>query len=165
MNIRSRITYLSVLGFALGIIVDVIIHALFNAGGVDGVTGYFCAKAFVEYIGDPSRAIIIEILVVGFMGLIDMGSSVVYELESWSALKATVVHYITVMVVYYPIAFYLRWLSPGDTFVNICFFVALTVAYIIIWVVQYLRSKSGVREINRELDKLKELDAKNLKAV
>ncbi len=94
-----------------------------------------------------------------------MGSSVVYELESWSALKATVVHYITVMVVYYPIAFYLRWLSPGDTFVNICFFVALTVAYIIIWVVQYLRSKSGVREINRELDKLKELDIEDLKAV
>ncbi|MCR5098685.1 MAG: DUF3021 domain-containing protein [Lachnospiraceae bacterium] len=153
MDTRTRIVYQSVLGVALGMIIGV---------GLCAIIGYvqyrevsYCAPEFVDYIGDPAKALVIEALICGIMGGIDWGSATVYYLESWSVLRATITHFIVVMVVYYPIAFYLRWLSPSEMTDNMTVFACMCVAYVMIWLSNYLSSRARVREINRDLEEIK----------
>ncbi len=158
MSDRSRFIFLTTMGMTLGMVIAIAICVII--GFVETGEIHFAAQSFIDHIGDPTKALIIEILLCGVMGAIDWGGTIVYYLESWSILRATVTHYIVVMAVYYPIAFYLRWLTPDDIATNLIFFVCLTIAYIMIWMINYLKSKAAVAEINRDLQELKEMDMK-----
>ena len=100
------------------------------------------------------NAMMLHLLLSGVLGMVANGSSVIYEIEEWSIVRATITHFIIAMGVFYVIAFTLRWFSPSDP---ACWIMSaiMVIVYFTIWMVQSLIFKHKVKRMNEELRKWK----------
>ena len=92
------------------------------------------------------------ILLGGIPGAIIAGTTVVYDIEKWSLLRATVTHFLLTMGVIFLACFMLKWFPPWST----AFWILLAaevVGYIIIWLIMHLRYRAEVRKLNELLKK------------
>ncbi len=111
-----------------------------------------CAEG-PQYIDSHGLAMLRQIVGSMIYGGIAMGSSVFYEIESWGIVRATSSHYLLTMSSFLVANYVLGWFGTGV--VLIITFVCMTVAYIIIWLIQYSTYKRQIREINKELEMLR----------
>lgn len=126
-------------------------------GGIGFAVGAFICVIFciVSYFSEPENfsidgGTILYIFLGGLLGLVNMGTTVVYDFESWSIAKCTLVHFVVCITSFYMFSFYIDWFKFGDTM----FFIvtaAFIVAYLIIWLVNYLSYKRTVKRLNKEL--------------
>lgn len=151
MNFKSRVVFLSSLGFALGMLLGTVITAVTSTLEYADGTVYLCTREFNAFVGDPLLAFVIQAVVSGLYGIVGMGGSSVYRIEEWSLLKATVIHFIVTVTCYYITSFFLRWISPADVLDCFIMFMLFLIPYVIIWVSKYFSYKSQIKEINREL--------------
>jgi CDP-diglyceride synthetase len=86
----------------------------------------------------------------GIPGAIAMGTAVIYDIEEWSLLRATVTHFLIVMVALLLACFVLKWFEPWSAPFWIMLAAEL-VGYIIIWLIMYLCYKKQVRKLNNLL--------------
>ena len=91
-----------------------------------------------------------QILLGGIPGAIAMGTTVIYDIEEWSLLRATVTHFLTVMGAMLLACFVLKWFEPWSTPFWIMLAAEL-VGYVIVWLIMYLCYKKQVRKLNRLL--------------
>ena len=91
---------------------------------------------------------VIQFIGSGLYGAIPMGGSVVYEIESWGLLKPTLIHYFMTMTAFMITNAVLGWFSWN---MIIYILIVMTVAYFIIWFVEYNRWKAEIRRMNRDL--------------
>ena len=95
-----------------------------------------------------------------------MGVTVVYKIEEWSIFKATAVHFIATVSMYFLVSGFLRWFSPFidpmEFFIMLAIFV---VVYVMIWLFNYFNFKSQISKINRGLNLLKTRGAPFVKEV
>ena len=91
-----------------------------------------------------------DILMGGIPGAIAMGTAVIYDIEEWSLLRATVTHFLIVMVALLLACFVLKWFEPWSAPFWIMLAAEL-VGYIIIWLIIYLCYKKQVRNLNNLL--------------
>lgn len=86
------------------------------------------------------------------MGFAFAISSAYFEIESWSIAKQTLLHFITISIVYFPTAIYLGWvefkLLQIIVFVGIFFLI-----YVTIWLTQYVILKKKINILNDGLKK------------
>ena len=133
------------MGVLAGTLLSAIISSLSN--GTTAVQ--VCSSEFVEAMGgNELLAYIIQALAAGLYGVFAMGSSAVYSIEEWGVLKCTLFHYITTMTLYYVLGFFLRWFTLKDKAQILIFFIALTVMYFIIWLVNYISYSIQLKKIN-----------------
>ncbi len=151
MNLKARALSLAAIGFALGVIIGVFITAVTATNSIADGTLYVCAPEFNAYIGSPLRAFVIEAVLSGVYGAIGMGGSVVYSIENWSVLKATLVHFAFTVAAYYATAFYLMWISPSNSKDCLIMLIIFVIPYFMIWMGQYLAYRVQIEKINREL--------------
>ena len=111
-----------------------------------------CAEG-PQYIDSHGLEMLRQIVGSMIYGGIAMGSSVFYEIESWGIVRATSSHYLLTMSSFLVANYVLGWFGTGV--VLIITFVCMTVAYIIIWLIQYITYKRQIREINKELEMLR----------
>lgn len=124
---------LALIGFVCGTLISVIMFII--GGGRD-------------FIGNT-----LVLLLGGIFGAIPMGLAVVYDIESWSIAKATIVHFVATFSGFFALAYLQGWLKPGDLF----FWLWTTLwvfAYFIIWLVQYLAYHRKISRMNDELKKI-----------
>lgn len=79
-------------------------------------------------------------------------SSLYFQVEKWSIARQTFMHFITVSIVYLPIAIYLGWLE-FKTVPIIIFTLAFFSLYVMIWLIQYAIIKMKIQRLNEELNK------------
>ena len=91
-----------------------------------------------------------DILMGGIPGAIAMGTAVIYDIEEWSLFRATVTHFLIVMVALLLACFVLKWFEPWSAPFWIMLAAEL-VGYIIIWLIIYLCYKKQVRKLNNLL--------------
>ena len=96
-----------------------------------------------------------RILLGGIPGAIAMGTAVIYDIEKWSLLKATVTHFLIVMGVIFLASFVLKWFVPWSTPFWIMM-AAEAVGYILVWLILYLCYKAKVRKLNEMLKESRE---------
>ncbi len=97
------------------------------------------------------------ILLGGIPGAIAMGTAVIYDVEEWSLLRATVTHFLIIMGTMLLSCFVLKWFEPW----SISFWIMLAaelVGYVIVWLVMYLCYKKQVRKLNKLLKENQERD-------
>lgn len=155
MNLKQRFIYKSAVGFSLGvfvtIIINVIIGFIFN--------GSFTSNPYSEVRGNMDFIkIMLELLTGGMLGLVGNGGSVVYEIESWSIIKATATHFIVTMTVYVIVGLYNGWLLPMHSIVNVIQIGMMVFTYIMIWLSQYLIYKKSIKDINEGMKYFKNGD-------
>ncbi len=97
---------------------------------------------------------ILMYLVGGLQGALAMGTTVFYDIESWSILRSTITHFIVTFGGFYAMGYIQGWMRPGEPF-SFIFTIAFIVAYIIIWLTQYFSYKRTVRMMNAELKDMK----------
>ena len=106
-----------------------------------------------EYLKNHKIWMLIEIVGSAVFGIISMGGSVCYDIESWSLIRATITHYVTVMIAFLIADFVLGWFPHS---VLLVITIAMTIIYIIIWFVMYSIGKKNINEMNADLERFRE---------
>ncbi len=135
MEVKTKFIIKSLLGFIIGLFVGLFFR-------------------FLNAQTDYGEAFILHLVMSGILGLLAMGGSVVYDIESWGLLKATVSHYVLVIFDYTVVAVLLKWYTRiSDFLISI---VIMTVLYAMIWLFESIMWKKTIGEMNAELKKMQE---------
>ena len=139
-ELKKKTILMTLVGFVAGVLIGAWIIYL-------EVPGYL-TEVGVSF-GD-----VLTMLFSGIYGALAMGSTVVYDIESWSILKATIVHFLVTMVgmiVFFAVGIVIGEIELPEKNVLIIMSVCFVGAYIIIWLVQYLIYRYKVKKMNEEL--------------
>ncbi|KAB7704705.1 DUF3021 family protein [Bacillus aerolatus] len=79
-------------------------------------------------------------------------ASMLFDIESWSLLKATSIHFVLSLFVYYPLAVYIGWI-PLAAVPIILSFVTFTIIYCLFWFGTRLYLRKMERSINASIRK------------
>lgn len=143
---RNKVFLRIIIGFILGAIIGNLIALFTNNFKI-------VAVEFEESVGIV-WAVILQTLFSGLMGMSGIGGMSVYEKEEWGLLKATLIHYLMILIADLLSFFILKWLP--FTFINfLIIFGVCTITFFIIWLIMYLRWKKIVKEMNEDLDTYK----------
>ena len=132
------------IGFAFGAAVGTIIAVLSTAASENGVRLY--SEVLFARTGSAAASLLLQILFSGLYGAVCMGGTVVYEIEEWPLVRASLTHYGMCMLLYLPISLLLGW-NNGLSELLIVIGI-MTAVYFIIWLVMFLRYRAEVRELN-----------------
>ena len=154
MRLRDKVIVKASLGFGMSIIIGIIITAVTSTDYAGGKLT-LCSAEFNAFIGDELLAFLIQAILLGLYGALAMGGSVVYEIEQWSIVKVTLIHFCTVMISFFALAFFLRWIAITDVKGIVFMFTIMAIPYVIIWLVNYIAYKLQVNTINEKLEKFK----------
>lgn len=136
MSLNNNFSVKSLAGIVLGFIVGLCFWVADNPTG--GIV--------------DNKGMILHLIVSAVLGMICMGSSVVYEFESWGILKITITHYLICMSTFTLSSLLLHWFEGIGPFLLMC--AIMTVCYAGIWVGEYLYWKFAIGELNEELKAL-----------
>ena len=77
--------------------------------------------------------------------------SIVFDIEHWSLLKQTIVHFIGYAFIYFPIAIYGEWMPKGNI-ARVKFGAFYVIIYIVAWFIWKAYLKRKTIEINKKLE-------------
>lgn len=138
------------LGFPMGVFIGYTITVLISLFLPDGSYSPV-VPSLTQSMGSELNAVILQYLLSGVLGAGAAAGSVVWEIESWSTLKRTLVHLVITSVLMFPIAYLNHWMEP--TIAGIASYVLIfVVIYTIIWLAQYFFWMRRVRQINQRLE-------------
>ena len=154
MSNHKRFFIKCLIGFVGGILVGLFITVISSLVTND-MKPIFVDPEFAAAIGNTPLAILVQSILSGLLGLVGLGGSEMYRIESWSIAKATLVHFAAVMVVFLAVSFTLRWMSVKDMPAIFIILGVFILVYAIIWLTQYIKGKKQVRDMNSGLEKMK----------
>ncbi|MBU5438037.1 DUF3021 domain-containing protein [Tissierella sp. MSJ-40] len=91
------------------------------------------------------------IFIVKIAGFYFITISMVFNIDNWSLLKQTIVHFILMSVVYFPVSVYAGWI-PVPTVAKIIFIIFYVLISIIVWLSFKAYWKKKAMEINKQLE-------------
>ncbi len=134
------------IGLSISFIITLIISAMINKGEF-----YPVVPQFTIICGNELNAVIIQSLCSLLYGAAFAGASVIWEVESWSLLKQTVLHCIVISSSTLPIAYCMYWMPHNVLGIAIYIFIFFFI-YFFIWFSQYFAMKKKIQAFN---DKVK----------
>ena len=137
---KNKTVKLALIGFVVGMVIGNMI-SYFASGGAG-----FVSPEFAEKVGSPQLAMLIQTILVGIDGAICFGTTVLYDIESWSLAKSTILHWFIMSVIYIPLAFGVCWVSRISELLLVEGF--MLVGFLLIWVIMCAVYKAQVRELN-----------------
>lgn len=139
------------IGIPIGVFISQLIVLLISLGWGNGE--YIAAvPSFVQVVGGELTAVGLQFLFSCVVGFAFAAGSCVFEVEQWGITKQTVLHLIILCGAFFPIALFLRWVSP--TFASvISYFVIWISIYAIVWVLQFFIWRGKTRRLNQKLKK------------
>lgn len=134
-----------------------------------GLIGYIagCVIAVCFALQDDSftfASALPHILLGGIPGAIAMGTSVIYDIEKWSLLRATATHFLITMGVIFLACFVLKWFEPWSAPFWLMLAAEL-IGYVLVWLIMYLCYKSQVRKLNELLKENREKETEHPRSV
>lgn len=133
-ELLKKSALLGTIGFALGLLVGfgfLIYHGIQTVVTANG------AGWTVAYM-----------LICGAMGMVNMGTMTLYEIERWSLTRATLTHLAITLATCCGLGLFLGWFNSSTAWIMLAAFI---IAYFIIWLIIYLSYKRRVRKLNEEL--------------
>ena len=140
-DVRKKALWMSLLGFALGLGIGVLFHAL---AGMDA----FLARE------ENRSALLLYYLLSGLYGAANMGSSALYGIENWSILRCTLTHFCICVgstAAFFGAMIRLGWMSMPPASVCALTGAAFVAVYCTIWLAQYLSYRRKVKKMNAAL--------------
>lgn len=134
------------LGLAVSTIIAVVISLVLNDGGYHAV-----APDLIRDCGGELNAVILQAALSMLYGAAWAGASVIWEMERWSVLKQTAVHFAVASLATFPIAYFTRWMSR-DLKGILFYFGIFFLIYAVVWVSQYSVLKKRIAQMNEKLN-------------
>ena len=136
-------------GFSVGILAGDGIAML--TGSLNAGELVLVSDKVVNFAGSLALAVVIQTVLSGLYGAITFGTTVFYEIESWSLMIATALHCLVVVGLFVPLSMFLGWGSddPISYLIMIAFQVT---GFFLIWLIMYLIYRKQVKELNELQD-------------
>lgn len=100
-----------------------------------------------------------DMLAGGLFSAVMLGSSIMYEIESWSIARATATHFLLAFGLYFLVVRAMGWFSLDDP-VFWTVVAVMAAGYVLVWLFQYLAYRRKIREMNEDLEKWKSGEAR-----
>ncbi|MEE0059522.1 MAG: DUF3021 domain-containing protein [Acutalibacteraceae bacterium] len=139
----------SVLSELGGLFISQLVGVIISLCIADG-NYYPVVPSLVERMGSEIGAVIFQTICSLLYGAVFGGMSLIWELDNWSILKQTVIHFLVVSIVSLPIAYVTEWMEHSVSGA-IIYFVLFAVIYVFIWFSQYMAVKKRINEVNKKL--------------
>ncbi len=136
------------IGFLMGMAVGNII-AVLTTCSADGPVQFY-SDFLLERTGSAAVAALLQTLLSGVYGAVSMAGTVTYEVEQWSLVRATLTHYLIIVLCYPPLALLLGWSS--DVWEILIAIGIMTAVFFLIWLIMaaiYRRQVQKLNEMNR----------------
>ena len=145
----NKIIKRALLGFVYGVFIGQTILILESLMVGDG-NFYAVSNYLVSHTSTRIAAVILQYLITGIIGMTFAGTTVIFEIDSWSILGQTALHFIITSVVMFFAGFLCGWFP--HTFGSILiWFAVFIVIYVIMWVSFTLYYRKKTKAINDSL--------------
>ena len=138
------------LGAAFGVVISQVIAIIISLCIADG-SFYPVVPSLADKMGNEISAVILQTVFSFLYGAVFGGVSVIWELDNWSLLKQSVVHFLVVSVATLPVAYITEWMHHS-VLGAIIYFAIFAVIYATIWFSQYMAIKKRIYEMNSQLE-------------
>lgn len=153
---KKNLIYRSLLGAPIGVVISLIITIIFSLATGHGE--YFPAPhELIDLCGNATTAVIVQLLCSLVVGAIGGGSSVIWDIEKWSLTKQTVIHFICLVVPFFPISYLLNWM-PHHIYGALGYIAAFIGAYIVMWLSIYLSIRTKIKKMNKHLQEIQQTE-------
>lgn len=105
--------------------------------------------AFAAMFESELAPVIVQLLLVGLIGAVFAGSSVIFDIESWSFLRQGIVHLAITSAVFIPVAL-ICW-RPVNPAGILSLTGSLVFVYGCTWLSRYLVWRSSIRKLNARI--------------
>lgn len=156
---KKKILLRSLVGAPVGVTISLIITIIFSLCAGHGE--YFPAPhELVDWCGgNATTAVIVQMLCSLFIGAVGGGSSVIWEIEKWSLLKQTLIHFAVIAVPFIGISYVMNWL-PHYIYGALGYTGAFIAMYVIMWCSIYFSIKSKIKKLNKQLMEMQQVESK-----
>lgn len=145
----NKIIKRALLGFMIGVFIGqtiLIIESLFVGDG-----NFYPYSAFLlKLTGSKIAAVIIQYFITGIIGINFAAGTVIFEIDRWSIVAQTALHFIINSIVMYISGFLCGWF-PHTVVSTLIWFGFFIVVYVIIWSCFTLYYKKKTKEINKQI--------------
>lgn len=148
-SIFSKIILRALVGAPIGLAISTIITIIISVCIGNG-SFYPTDPELVNDCGNEINAVLVQTGCSLLYGAAFGGASVIWELESWSLLKQTVVHLIICSAATFPIAFFMHWM-PRNVFGIVIYYAVFFAIYFGIWMSQYFSMKARLKKLNESV--------------
>ena len=148
-EIKKAVSKRAILGFIYGVFIGqtiLIIESLFMRDG----NFYAVSASLLELAGTKIAAVIIQYFLTGIIGLTFASTTVIFEMDEWSLLRQTIIHFIITSIVMYVAGFLCGWF-PHTVGSTLAWFGVFVVVYLIFWICFSLYYKNKVKKMNEAL--------------
>ncbi|MCM1155973.1 MAG: DUF3021 domain-containing protein [Roseburia sp.] len=151
---KKKIIMRGVLGLPIGITIGYLITIIISLGWAEG---YYapCVPELVTVMGSEIKAVMVQALLCGLLGVGFGISGVIWEIEEWSIVKQTGIYFLIVSVIMMPAAYLTYWMEHSIAgFLS--YFGIFAVIFVIVWVIMFVSGRRNVRKLNDGLYRNKE---------
>lgn len=108
------------------------------------------ANSLIEMTGSVVSAALFQYLASAALGFVSGFGCAIWQLEDWSILKRTIIHFFLLSLTFMPISIVCGWvkLHPLSILLYFGFFIVI---YLVIWFVQYQAIKRKISKMNARL--------------
>lgn len=134
------------LGIPIGVFISTTISIIYSLafGEIMAIPyGMESSNSLTVYIAQYFVSIII--------GFVFSASSVIFQIDEWSLLKQTVVHFFITTLVFFPCSIKVGWIdvNPMSILIYIGVFIFI---YLLAWISIYFTWKSKIKKLNNKLE-------------
>lgn len=149
---KKEIVRRCLLGMPIGITISYLISIIISylAGSKEYIP---CAPAFLALFSSSLQAVCVQTLLSAFLGDAFSLASLIWNIESWSLLKQSFIHFLCLSITMLPIAWLMHWMSH-TIFGILIYIVLFFLIYLFIWLIMYQIQKREVQRINQHLKKI-----------
>lgn len=148
-EIKKAVAKRAILGFIYGVFIGQTILILESLMARDG-NFYAVSNSLLNLVGTKIGAVIVQYFLTGVIGTTFAATTVIFEIDEWSLLRQTILHFIITSVVMYVAGFLCGWF-PHTVASTLVWFGIFIVIYIIFWICFSTYYKNKVKKINEAL--------------
>lgn len=147
---KKQLILRALIGFLLGVCISDIILLILSLCFASGAY-ISCAPVCVERFGSELAGVTAQFFLSGLIGMVFAGATVIWEIETWSLLRSTVIHFLVTSVVFFPVSALLGWcaLDIGGIIGYVGIYASI---YVCVWISQYFSYKRKIQKINQTLE-------------
>lgn len=144
----KKILIRSAVSAPLSIMANQIITIIISIAKGDG--RYFPVTAeFAALFQDELTPVIVQLLLIGLIGAVFAGSSVIFEIDKWSFLKQGAIHLLITLLVFIPV--YLLCWRPVNLAGALGMAASLLLVYGCTWLSKYLTWRHSIKTLNARI--------------
>lgn len=151
---KKKLLFRSLFGAPIGVTISLIITIIFSL--CLGHGEYFPAPhELIDWCANETTAVIVQMLCSLLVGAICGGSSVIWEMEKWSLLKQTLIHFAVIAVPFFGVGYIMHWL-PHHLYGALGYIGGFILVYLIMWLSIYFSIKWKVKKMNVHLQEIQQ---------